>query len=78
MPAQSNAPVVIKRKKVVQGDGHHGGAWKVAMRIPLVWPGRVQRRSCRPRLRTRRRAVLTDAGGRVAGAAPSRGMQASC
>lgn len=24
------APVVIKRKKVVSGDGHHGGAWKVA------------------------------------------------
>ena len=28
--AQSNAPVIIKRKKVVGGDGHHGGAWKVA------------------------------------------------
>jgi len=26
----SNAPVIIKRKKVVGGDGHHGGAWKVA------------------------------------------------
>ena len=26
-----NAPaVIIKRKKNVQGDGHHGGAWKVA------------------------------------------------
>ncbi|MGX9355998.1 flagellar motor protein MotB [Roseobacteraceae bacterium S113] len=24
------APVIIKRKKVVGGDGHHGGAWKVA------------------------------------------------
>ncbi|MFZ7091051.1 flagellar motor protein MotB [Primorskyibacter sp. 2E233] len=24
------APVIIKRKKVVSGDGHHGGAWKVA------------------------------------------------
>ena len=23
-------PVVIKRKRVVAGDGHHGGAWKVA------------------------------------------------
>ena len=23
-------PLVIKRKKVVSGDGHHGGAWKVA------------------------------------------------
>jgi chemotaxis protein MotB len=31
MAAQSNmAPVIIKRKKVVGGDGHHGGAWKVA------------------------------------------------
>src|SRR6056297_4151245 len=24
------APVIIKRKKVISGDGHHGGAWKVA------------------------------------------------
>ena len=32
MGAQSNvAPVIIKRKKVVAGDGHHGGAWKVAI-----------------------------------------------
>src|SRR5690606_13393813 len=23
-------PVIIKRKKVIQGGGHHGGAWKVA------------------------------------------------
>lgn len=31
MSAQSNAqPIIIKRKKVVGGDGHHGGAWKVA------------------------------------------------
>ncbi|WP_172297604.1 flagellar motor protein MotB [Pseudoruegeria sp. HB172150] len=30
MSATSNAPVIIKRKKVVGGDGHHGGAWKVA------------------------------------------------
>ena len=31
MATQSNAaPVIIKRKKVVAGDGHHGGAWKVA------------------------------------------------
>ena len=31
MGAQGNAaPVIIKRKKVVGGDGHHGGAWKVA------------------------------------------------
>src|SRR6056297_4332044 len=24
------APVIIKRKKVTGGDGHHGGAWRVA------------------------------------------------
>lgn len=24
------APVIIKRKKIVASDGHHGGAWKVA------------------------------------------------
>ena len=24
------APVIIKRKKIVAGEGHHGGAWKVA------------------------------------------------
>lgn len=31
MGAQTNvAPVIIKRKKVVGGEGHHGGAWKVA------------------------------------------------
>ncbi|KIN74592.1 flagellar motor protein MotB [Sulfitobacter guttiformis] len=31
MTAQANvAPVIIKRKKVIKGGGHHGGAWKVA------------------------------------------------
>ncbi len=25
-----NAPIIIKRKKIIGGDGHHGGAWKVA------------------------------------------------
>ncbi|WP_299936321.1 flagellar motor protein MotB [uncultured Pelagimonas sp.] len=31
MSGDSNVrPVIIKRKKVVSGDGHHGGAWKVA------------------------------------------------
>lgn len=30
MSDQSVAPIIIKRKKVVAGDGHHGGAWKVA------------------------------------------------
>ncbi|MEM8728839.1 MAG: flagellar motor protein MotB [Pseudomonadota bacterium] len=28
--ASNLAPVIIKRKKVSGGDGHHGGAWKVA------------------------------------------------
>lgn len=30
MNAGSNAPTIIKRKKVIAGGGHHGGAWKVA------------------------------------------------
>ncbi len=31
MGAQTNAaPVIIKKKRVSGGDGHHGGAWKVA------------------------------------------------
>ena len=31
MSGQTDArPVIIKRKKVVRGGGHHGGAWKVA------------------------------------------------
>ncbi|MEE9453310.1 MAG: flagellar motor protein MotB [Paracoccaceae bacterium] len=24
------APIIIKRKKIIKGGGHHGGAWKVA------------------------------------------------
>jgi len=30
MSAKNEAPIIIKRKKVISGDGHHGGAWKVA------------------------------------------------
>ncbi len=31
MSAQANVrPIIIKRKKVIKGGGHHGGAWKVA------------------------------------------------
>lgn len=27
----ANRPIIILRKKVSKEDGHHGGAWKVAM-----------------------------------------------
>jgi chemotaxis protein MotB len=27
---QTVAPVIIRRKKIIAADGHHGGAWKVA------------------------------------------------
>ncbi len=30
MSAETGAPIVVRRKKVVKADGHHGGAWKVA------------------------------------------------
>lgn len=30
MSDESNRPIILKRKKVSGGDGHHGGAWKVA------------------------------------------------
>lgn len=31
MAGQDNAaPILIKRKKIINGGGHHGGAWKVA------------------------------------------------
>ncbi len=30
MSANNLAPIIIKRKKIVGGDAHHGGAWKVA------------------------------------------------
>lgn len=30
MAKGTNAPTIIKRKKVIAGGGHHGGAWKVA------------------------------------------------
>ncbi len=30
MSAQANAPIIIKKVKKVSGEGHHGGAWKVA------------------------------------------------
>jgi hypothetical protein len=33
MAKDTNAPTIIKRKKVIAGGGHHGGAWKVAMNV---------------------------------------------
>ncbi|MFV2035559.1 MAG: flagellar motor protein MotB, partial [Halocynthiibacter sp.] len=30
MKADTRAPIIIKRKKVIVSGGHHGGAWKVA------------------------------------------------
>ena len=39
-----NAPVIIKRKKVIQGGGHHGGAWKVAIFLASKLWWRVLRR----------------------------------
>jgi chemotaxis protein MotB len=29
-------PLIIKRKKVIAGGGHHGGAWKVAIQVPFL------------------------------------------
>ena len=29
-------PLIVKRKKVIAGGGHHGGAWKVAIRVPFL------------------------------------------
>lgn len=35
MSGNPNQPIIIKRKKVVKGGGHHGGAWKAAMCLIL-------------------------------------------
>lgn len=44
MSNDTNArPLIIKRKKVSGGDGHHGGAWKVAMLpFPLLYRRRFR------------------------------------
>jgi hypothetical protein len=62
MGDKSNAPVIIKRKKVGGGDGHHGGAWKVAMFWSCSW-GRILRRGFRdrPRIGAGRFVILTGA-----------------
>ena len=31
MAREPGTPIILKRKKVTGGKGHHGGAWKVAM-----------------------------------------------
>lgn len=31
MAREPGTPIILKRKKVTGGEGHHGGAWKVAM-----------------------------------------------
>lgn len=61
MSGPSNAPVIIKRKKVIVAGGHHGGAWKVAISGSFS-----ERRLCagfqgEPPLRRRERVVLTSA-----------------
>lgn len=60
MSAQSNAPVIIKRKKIVAGDGHHGGAWKVAISISLCREA-LLRRVCERPWGAGSSAILTDA-----------------
>ena len=30
MSTENLAPIIIKKKNIVAGEGHHGGAWKVA------------------------------------------------
>ena len=30
---QTVVPVIIKRKKIIAADGHHGGAWKVVKKL---------------------------------------------
>ncbi len=35
MAREPGTPIILKRKKVMGGEGHHGGAWKVAMRLIL-------------------------------------------
>lgn len=30
MAGKENMPVLIKKRRIVKGEGHHGGAWKVA------------------------------------------------
>jgi hypothetical protein len=61
------APIIIKKKKIVGGDGHHGGAWKVAM-VQTFRFGHILRRCT-----SRHAAALqgrSDRGGR--GSSPTR------
>ncbi|MGR3364255.1 MAG: hypothetical protein ACU0CY_08765 [Maritimibacter harenae] len=43
MSGQANGPVIIKKVKKSGGEGHHGGAWKVAIFLFLGSYGAVFR-----------------------------------
>jgi len=61
MGAQANlAPVIIKRKKVIKGGGHHGGAWKVAISM-FLQSMTLCVYDVRPPSGVERKAVLTSA-----------------
>lgn len=65
MSAQANAPCIIKKVKKVQGGGHHGGAWKVAIFSFLQSHGAVRAGfEVRP-LRDGFRVILTSADRRL-------------
>ena len=77
MSASGNnaAPVIIKRKKVVKGDGHHGGAWKVAIAFSFsLWRFAPVKRPA-PRGRRPQAVFLTCATGVPACRATLTGMQ---
>ena len=61
MSAQGNAPIIIKKVKKGGGDGHHGGAWKVAISsFPSVMRRFPPGLEVRP-LRAGSRVILTSA-----------------
>ncbi len=68
------APVIIKRKKIVKGDGHHGGAWKVAIAFSFsLWRFAAVKRPA-PVGRRPHAVVLTRATGLSARRATLTGM----
>ena len=58
---ENAAPVIIKRKKVTGGDGHHGGAWKVAIAFSFTF-GAFAPLQIRLQEETPSNVVLTSAG----------------